>query len=88
MSGKKKTYFDTGIEYDPRESTCVLKNSLFTNIIKSEIHEVPLAQYAPCLFIINEEYNLNIQFSQGGVISSIRDFKTAMRILKNSMMYN
>lgn len=76
-------------EFNPKESTQVFENVLFTRIVKDSVKDVRLIDLMPAYMIIAHNFKLEIYFDDTGyMLANNRHFKIASRILENSVMYN
>ena len=76
-------------EYNPKESIQIFETILFTNITVSELRKTPLIQLAAPLMIISNAQNLNLFFTDRGIMCSrVSDYKSACSFLEKSVLYN
>ena len=75
-------------EYDKKEFNNKSNNLTFKQISRANLSKIKLCELVIAYCIVSDWYNLNIFFSEMGMIASQDDFKKATDIIYNSLLYN
>ena len=78
----------TKSEYDKKEFKNKSKNLTYRQITNSNLSKIKLCDLIIPYCIVSDWYDLNIFFSEIGMIASQDDFKKSTDIIYNQLLYN
>jgi hypothetical protein len=75
-------------EYDKKEFKNKSNNLTYKQIVSANFSKIKLCDLIVPYFIISDWYDLEIYFSETGIIASQKDFKRATDLIYNCLLYN
>ena len=76
------------IEFNRKESRNKSNNLTYIQITNSNLSKIKLCELVIPYCLVADWCNLNIFFSDIGMVCSVNDFKKATDVIYNSLLYN